>query len=88
MDTSHENREQVSRAHLPRVFLKVHCVASVGRNPHLFSDWVCESAVGDAAVGDIVRHEATRVRILPLAQAEITHADPGRQSGPRTSDEE
>ena len=28
------------------------------------------------------------VRILPLAQAEITHADPGRQSGPRTSDEE
>jgi hypothetical protein len=60
MDTSHENREQVSRAHLPRVFLKVHCVASVGRNPHLFSDWVCESAVGDAAVGDIVRHEAAR----------------------------
>src|SRR5262249_22196888 len=29
-------------------------------NPHLFPDWVRESAVGDAAVGDIVRHEATR----------------------------
>jgi NADH dehydrogenase len=28
------------------------------------------------------------VRILPLAQAEITRADPGRQSGLRTSDEE
>jgi hypothetical protein len=28
------------------------------------------------------------VRILLLARAEITHVDSGRQSGPRTSDEE
>ena len=42
-----------------RALLRIHGVASVGRHPHLLPDRVCESAVGDAAVGDIVRHEAT-----------------------------
>ena len=27
--------------------------------PHLFLDWVCESAVGGDAVGNIIRHKTT-----------------------------
>ena len=88
MDTSHENREQVSRAHLPRVFSRftawllwagIHIYSLIGFANRLLVtlQW---------AISFVTKRRG--VRILPLAQAEITQADPGRQSGPRTPDEE
>lgn len=35
-------------------------LAALGGSPHLLSDWVCESALGHAPVGDLPHHEATR----------------------------
>jgi NADH dehydrogenase FAD-containing subunit len=96
MDASHENRERVSHADLPRVviigggFGGLYAARGLARAPVAWLLWAgihIYSLIGFAnrllvtmqwAISFVTKRRG--VRILPLAQAEMTHADPTRQT--------